>query len=291
MELWTEMRTALFLGRLGTVKAAAEAMGVHRATVSRHVDALEDMLGTRLFTRHKGGYSLTDDGLAMMEAAENAEALFQGFVTDLIGTSGELTGQLRLSSLSRAASLIAPAIREFSRRHPKVTIKYDSLTDLAKVERGEAHVAIRSGQKPNNPDYVVIPFKTFTVGLYGTRSYLEAYGTPRTHDDLTTHRFIGRSNQDSKEDLERRIHDALPKTGVVLETHDPTVVLHGVLEGLGLGILSNLDAQQWPELVEVLPQRHPLTANLWIVTHVDVHRALIVQEFIAALKQFSPHLD
>ena len=35
------MRTALMVARLGTVKATAEALGVHRATVSRHVDTLE----------------------------------------------------------------------------------------------------------------------------------------------------------------------------------------------------------------------------------------------------------
>ena len=43
------MRTALMVARLGTVKAAAEALGVHRATVSRHVDTLEAAFRAPLF--------------------------------------------------------------------------------------------------------------------------------------------------------------------------------------------------------------------------------------------------
>ena len=62
MDKWTELRTALSVARLGTVSAAAEALNIHRATVNRHIDALEDELGTRVFIRHARGYTLTDAG-------------------------------------------------------------------------------------------------------------------------------------------------------------------------------------------------------------------------------------
>ncbi|MEM6833406.1 MAG: LysR family transcriptional regulator [Sphingomonadales bacterium] len=291
MELWTEMRTALYLGRLGTVKAAANKMGVHRATVSRHIDTLEEQLGTKLFTRHKHGYSLTDDGLAMIKAAEKAEDLFEGFTSDLVGTSGEMTGQLRVSSLSPLSAMIAPVIREFSRRHPKVSIRVDSTTDLAKLERGDAHIAIRTGQKPSNADYVVVPFMRFTVGLYAHGDYLREYGTPKRFDELASHRFIGRTKASAKEDFEFHVLNALSEDGVIVETPDPVAVLHNVLAGLGMGFISSFDAGNWSELVEVLPQEKPYWANLWIVTHVDVHRSQIVQEFISCLRQYGPQLD
>ena len=41
---WDEIRTAFHVARLGTVSAAAEALGVHHATVIRHIDALEKRL-------------------------------------------------------------------------------------------------------------------------------------------------------------------------------------------------------------------------------------------------------
>ena len=39
MENWDEIRTAFQVARLGTVSGAADVLGVHHATVIRHVDA------------------------------------------------------------------------------------------------------------------------------------------------------------------------------------------------------------------------------------------------------------
>ena len=49
LENWDEIRTAFQVARLGTVSGAADVLGVHHATVIRHIDALEKRLGVRLF--------------------------------------------------------------------------------------------------------------------------------------------------------------------------------------------------------------------------------------------------
>ena len=51
MENWDEIRTAFQVARLGTVSGAADVLGVHHATVIRHIDALEKRLGTQLMHR------------------------------------------------------------------------------------------------------------------------------------------------------------------------------------------------------------------------------------------------
>ena len=48
---------------MGTVSGAAQALGVHHATVIRHIDALEGRLGVKLFQRHARGYTPTEAGL------------------------------------------------------------------------------------------------------------------------------------------------------------------------------------------------------------------------------------
>jgi DNA-binding transcriptional LysR family regulator len=49
MNDWDEIRTAFQVARNGTVSGAAEVLGVHHATVIRHIDALEGRLGVKLF--------------------------------------------------------------------------------------------------------------------------------------------------------------------------------------------------------------------------------------------------
>ena len=63
MDSWNEIKTAYQVARLGTVSAAAESLGVHRATVIRHIDALEAELGRKLFQRHIRGYTPTEAAL------------------------------------------------------------------------------------------------------------------------------------------------------------------------------------------------------------------------------------
>lgn len=79
MDHWSELRTALAVAKLGTVQAAAEALGVHRATINLHIDLLESELGVPLFQRHARGYTLTDVGHDTMDVASRADELFKDF--------------------------------------------------------------------------------------------------------------------------------------------------------------------------------------------------------------------
>jgi len=75
MEKWAELRTAYQVAKLGTVSAAAKALGFHRATVNRHIDALESELGSRVFIRHARGYELTELGKEVLRTAQKTEQL------------------------------------------------------------------------------------------------------------------------------------------------------------------------------------------------------------------------
>ena len=52
MDKWNEIRTAYKLAKLRTLSATAQDMGIHRSTVMRHIDALEEHLGVILFQRN-----------------------------------------------------------------------------------------------------------------------------------------------------------------------------------------------------------------------------------------------
>lgn len=52
MDKWTELRTAYKLAKLGTLSETARDMGIHRSTVMRHIDVLEESLGVVLFQRN-----------------------------------------------------------------------------------------------------------------------------------------------------------------------------------------------------------------------------------------------
>ena len=89
IDSWDDLRIALAVARHGTVSAAAESLGVHHATVIRHVDALEKRLGAKLFQRHARGYTPTEAGRDLLGVAQATEDQFSQLASR-IGVDPEL---------------------------------------------------------------------------------------------------------------------------------------------------------------------------------------------------------
>ncbi len=278
-----ELRTALMVARLGTVSAAAEALGVHRATVNRHVETLEGAFGGPLFQRHARGYALTDAGRDMLEVAGRADEMFESLAGRARGKAGQLSGSLIVTALAGVAPLVMPAVRDFHLAHPRIALEFIAGAQLARLEYGEAHVAIRAGAKPDVPDYVVTLFRRLRFGLYASRGYIDRWGEADPAD-LGGHRFVGAVCAQRTVPYAEWMNANVVPEALALRTTDPQVLHSAVCEGLGLGFIAEHDAGVRPDLVEVIPPDEAWSTALWIVTHVDLHRTAKVQALLSHLK-------
>ena len=157
MDNWDEIRTAYHVARMGTVSGAADVLGVHHATVIRHVDALEARLGVKLFQRHPRGYTSTEAGRDLLQVAQATDDQFSQLVNRLKGQGGGVEGELAVTALDTMADLLTPLLIDFQATHPEVMVRLLTGTRLFRLEYGEAHVAIRAGNIPEQPDNVVRP--------------------------------------------------------------------------------------------------------------------------------------
>ena len=291
MNMWTEIHTAMLVGREGTVRAAAEKLGIHRATVSRHIDTLEENLETKLFLRHQHGYTPTPAGRQLMQAAEKADLAITDFHSFLKTTAHDLVGRLTVSAVSKAAPLIRSATKQYCDAHPGVKVRFNPTVEMPKLELFGSHISVRACKKPDHPDYVVLPFYRFSIGLYAHRSYVDAYGLPKDLGELCRHRFIGASEISDEFDVPSKYGDFIREENIVLETNDPSVVLDSILSGIGIGFASKSEAAEQDDLIEILAPQEPIIAQVWIITHMDVHRTRLIQEFISCLKSCAPKAD
>lgn len=270
------------VAQLGTVRAASAALGVHRATVTRHIDAIEDELGVRLFLRHSEGYALTAQGEALKRLADSTERLVEGFLADAITRPDILSGSLTISTLAHIAASFMPAIRAFCRDHPNVLVNVIADTELARLELGEADIALRTGPKPENPDYVVVPYRRVSRRVFGHERYFATRSIPRTPEDLKTHRLIGVQSAAGSIDICDLFN--MPKEALTMITNDPTVVQDAVVAGIGIGLLAAPDPEMSSHLVDVFRDAPAHFADVWIVTHVDVHRTTLLQTMLRYLR-------
>ncbi len=284
MDNWDEVRTAYQVARLGTVSGAAEVLGVHHATVIRHIDALETRLGVRLFQRHARGYTPTEAGQDLLRVAATTDEQFSQLISRLKGQGDRVAGELVVTALSTLNGLMMPVISRFRADHPQVILRYLTGNRLFRLEYGEAHVAIRAGNVPDQPDNVVQPFLRLRNGLYCTQGYADRHGLPAGLDDLAGHRFVGEDDSTTRAPFFRWMWDNVPPEAIVMRTSDSHAAQSAVLAGLGVGFLPVQVATDHPDLLTISPPLPEWDAPLWLVTHVDLHRTAKVQAFLKVLK-------
>ncbi len=285
MENWDEIRTAWQVARLGTVSGAAEVLGVHHATVIRHIDALEKRLGTRLFQRHARGYTPTEAGRDLFQVAQTTAEQFGQLSGRLRGQGESVAGELVVTAVTGLAPLLTPALIDFQQAHPGLRVRF--LTDIRvfRLEYGEAHVAIRAGAAPEEPDNVVQPFARLRNALYAAPSYAEAHGLPDDPGDYAGHHFVGPDDPASRAPYHRWLAAHVPAESITWRSSEPAAQAEAVRCGAGLGFLEVRAAAQIPGLIEVAPPRPEWNTSLWLVTHVDLHRTAKVQACLAHLKE------
>jgi DNA-binding transcriptional LysR family regulator len=284
MENWDEIRTAFQVARLGTVSGAAEVLGVHHATVIRHIDALERRLGSRLFQRHARGYTPTEAGRDLLAVAQTTEEQFAHLASRIKGQGETVSGELVVTSIAGLADLLTPVMVSFQAAWPEVRVRF--LTDMRvfRLDYGEAHVAIRAGAGPEEPDNVVQPLVRIKTGLYAAQGYVDRNGLPQSEEDFAHHHFVCSDNEATRAPFYRWLRATVRPDQIAYAATEPAALEEAVRQGAGIGFVSTFRAAQVPGLVEVLPPRPDWEAPLRIVTHVDLHRTRKVQAFLTHLK-------
>ncbi|SHL63212.1 transcriptional regulator, LysR family [Roseovarius pacificus] len=285
MDNWDEIRTAYNVARVGTVSGAAEVLGVHHATVIRHIDALEDRLGVKLFQRHARGYTPTEAGQDLLRVAQTTDDQFSQLAGRIKGRGNDVTGELVVTSLGGLSHLLVPVVAAFQAGYPDLIVRYLTGTRLFRLEYGEAHVAIRAGAVPDQPDNVVQPLHRQKFTLFASDRYIERHGLPDGEGDLSGHFFVGPDDPESRAPFDRWLQQIIPIERIIFRSGDVHAQRRAIFEGAGIGFMSRLQAQELGGLTEILPPREDWSAPLWLVTHMDLHRTTKVQAFLSFLKE------
>ena len=220
-------------------KASADA-GVTQPTATKHVAALEQRLGARLFHRSTRGVTPTEIGLLYyekcrviareLEEADNLAALQQSRVR----------GQLRIStSVGFGRRVLVPLIIGFMREHPELQIDLsfdDRYVNL--VEQG-VDLAIRMGQLADSSlgaSYLgVNPWV-----VVASRDYLAQRGTPTHPDQLAQHAALIYSTVQGDERWRFIGHDGQALQSPVqgpLRSNNLSALLAASRAGMGLAAL------------------------------------------------------
>lgn len=167
---WEDLRFALALARHGSLSAAARALRVNHATVSRRIDRLQTAIGQLLFDRRKEGYRLTDTGqMVLDQLARMDEAVLSLLSLPLQVEEG---GLVRLAvARVLADGFMVDRLGELRQRLPSTDIEIIGESRLLSLARREADIAIRLGQ-PKDDELTSRKIGEIGYGFYAAPSYL-----------------------------------------------------------------------------------------------------------------------
>ena len=161
----------------GTVRAAADALGVNHATIIRGVGRLENKLNSKLFEKKATGYRLTDAGVDIVELTRQMATASSQIEARVFGRDQRVSGPLRFTlPISLATDLLMPTLAGFMHAYPDIALEIIASGTIANLGNREADVALRVVPGDTTPPGNLYGMKRceFYTGYYGHLTLLAA---------------------------------------------------------------------------------------------------------------------
>jgi DNA-binding transcriptional LysR family regulator len=185
-----EMTSFVAVVDAGSFVGAADATGISKAAVSRHVAELEQRLGVRLLQRTTRRLSLTDEGRTFFARAKDLLSALEEAESELTSRSAEPSGLIRINApLTFGVLHLAPLWGPFAAAHPQVALDItlsDRVVDL--VDEGY-DLAIRITALPSSM-LVSRKLASTRMVLCASPRYLRRHGKPKHPHELAEHSVI-----------------------------------------------------------------------------------------------------
>jgi DNA-binding transcriptional LysR family regulator len=283
---WSTLPFFLELARQGRLAPAARRLRVDHTTVSRRVAELEKSLDQKLFDRTADGFSLTEDGRALMPYAEAMEAQASAIADTPRGSAGgAVQGRVRVASMEGiAAQYLARRLPRLARQHSGLMVELVTSPALFNLTKREADISL-SFVPVRGPKLDIRRIGGFALFLYASPGYLAEQGTPQGPEDLAGHRFV-----DYVEDLVQipEVHwllDVVPSPQVSFRSSSMYAQATAAANGAGLVLLPAFAGEADSRLVPVLKPQVRSERPVYLAVHQDLAWVPRVRETVRFLEE------
>ncbi|MFC4298046.1 LysR family transcriptional regulator [Castellaniella hirudinis] len=284
MDRLTAARVFVTIAERGSLTAAAGAIGMSRAMVTRYLNEMESWVGTRLFHRNTRHVGLTEAGERILGQSRELLALADQ-LPEPPEDGADMLGVLRITcSQSLAQTLLADVVARFLEQHPESAIDLlaaEHAVDLA-AERIDLSVRV-TDTLPQ--DVIARPLGLCRSVICASPGYLARHGTPTALSDLMGHNCLsytrfGRSLWRFTTPDQTRVD--VPVVGN-LSANDSMALLAAAIAGVGISMQPR-HAVATPiargELVALLPEFEAPSLGIHAVYVSRRHQTALMRAFL-----------
>ncbi|MEZ9872058.1 MULTISPECIES: LysR family transcriptional regulator [Vibrio] len=175
----------------GGFSAAAEALDVQVAKVSRSVSKVELQLGVSIFNRTTRRVELTEEGRQFVDSVRVGLQMIQSAEEEIV-SRGELPkGRLRVDAASPFVfHQLVPLVQSFKEAYPDIELELTSNEGFVDLLEKRTDVAIRIG-KLSDSTLHARPLGKSLLHIVASPDYLAKRGVPTKPEDLSSHQIVG----------------------------------------------------------------------------------------------------
>lgn len=267
---WELYRSFLGVLEEASLSGAARALGIAQPTVGRHIAALEQSLGVRLFTRSQAGLAPTDSALELRVYAEAMRSNVAALRRAAAGQGGQVGGSVRISASEVIGiEVLPPIVARLQAEHPQLKIELVLSNRVQDLLKREADIAVRMTE-PGQQSLIARRLGQVELGLHAHRDYLARRGSPRTQAELAGHALIGFDQETAFLRGARKRLPGWERDAFAMRADSDVAQLALLRAGAGIGVCQAPIALRDPMLVRLLAERVALPLPVWLVMHEDL---------------------
>ncbi|BAF89008.1 transcriptional regulator [Azorhizobium caulinodans ORS 571] len=269
---WENQRAFLAVLRTGSLSAAARELGLAQPTVRRRIEALEQALGTPLFTRSPAGLLPTEAARTLGPHAEAMAAAAAAFQRAASGPRAEISGTVRITASDMIGTQVLPGLIEpLMARHPRLTLEVHLSNRTQDLLRQEADIAVRM-VRPTQSALVIRAIGIVRLGLFATPAFVERHGMPERLSDLSRYPLIGPDRDAADLRATEQLLGPDVPGALTYRTDNHPAQFAAVRAGLGIGVCQVNLAARPPALIPILPEAFEMRLDTYLVMHEDLKR-------------------
>lgn len=279
MDCFTVMSTFVAVARTRSFTAAADARGISRALVSRHIADLEARVGVRLVNRTTRSVNLTEAGEQHFEFCARVLRELEEQESQLARSREKAEGPLAILSPKWIGTLdLADAVAQFCAEYPAIKVKFELADRTGRVFDFVENGFDLAFQTKNIRDSGLIVRKVASLkfALCAAPSYIANHGRPVSLKDLARHDCLVHVNEPTWQFSSQRqkAHQKIQRVGFSSNTY--LALERAAVAGLGVAMLPLRSAA--PEIaagnLDVLLPDHPIPERPLYVGHAQGHQKI-----------------
>jgi len=281
---WTHLQSFISVAEHGSLSGAAREMGGSQPTMGRHIAALEEDLGVRLFDRVPGGLALTPTGADLLDHAGPMAAAANRVALAAQGRAEAIAGTIRLTASELVATYILPDILAALRREePEIDIELVASDRTENLLRRDADIAVRMYQ-PDQADLIARKVAELPVGIYAAHGYLARSGRPGSLADILDHDVVGYDRGEQIIQGFRAAGVAVDRDFFSFRTDSQVVAWRMVVSGWGIGFNQCGIGDREGGVERLFPDLALPALPVWLAAHAELktsRRVRRVFDFLA----------